>query len=147
MKVILREDVETLGTAGEVINVKDGYARNFLVPRRLAYTATDSALKRIAQEMKIRGKKIDLEKADLTKLAEKLSALSVTIPMRVGEEEKLYGSVTAMMIAESLANQGYVLDRRSIAIDEQIRTLGSHDVTVKLKHGVSATVKVNVVSE
>ena len=147
MKVILREDVETLGAAGEVITVKDGYARNFLVPRRLAYSATDSALKRIAQEMKIRGKKIDLEKADLTKLAEKLSALSVTIPMRVGEEEKLYGSVTAMMIAESLANQGYALDRRSISIDEQIRTLGSHDVTVKLKHGVSATVKVNVVSE
>lgn len=147
MKVILREDIESLGVAGEVINVKDGYARNFLVPRRLVYTATDSALKRIAQEMKIRGKKIDLEKADLAKLAEKLSGISVTIPMRVGEEEKLYGSVTPMMIAESLANQGYVLDRRSIAIDEQIRTLGTHDVTVKLKHGVSATVKVNVISE
>jgi len=147
MKVILREDIDTLGAAGEVITVKDGYARNFLVPRRLAYTATDSALKRIAQEMKIRGKKIDLEKADLAKLAEKLSEISVTIPMRVGEEEKLYGSVTPMMIADSLANQGYVLDRRSIAIDEPIRTLGTHDVTVKLKHGVSATVKVNVISE
>ena len=147
MKVILREDIESLGVAGEVINVKDGYARNFLVPRRLVYTATDSALKRIAQEMKIRGKKIDLEKADLAKLAEKLSGISVTIPMRVGEEEKLYGSVTPMMIAESLANQGYVLDRRTIAIDEPIRTLGTHDVTVKLKHGVSATVKINVISE
>jgi large subunit ribosomal protein L9 len=147
MKVILREDIDTLGAAGEVITVKDGYARNFLVPRRLAYTATDSALKRIAQEMKIRGKKIDLERADLTKLAEKLSEISVTIPMRVGEEEKLYGSVTPMMIADSLANQGYVLDRRSIAIEDPIRTLGGHEVTVKLKHGVSATVKVNVIAE
>ena len=147
MKVILREDIETLGTAGEVINVKDGYARNFLVPRRLVYVATASALKRIEQEMKVRGKKIEIEKADQSQLAAKLSEVSVTIPMRVGEEEKLYGSVTAMMIAESLTNQGYNIDRRSIASDEPIRTLGSHEVTIKLKHGVTATVKVNVVAE
>ena len=147
MKVILREDVETLGAAGEVVNVKDGYARNFLVPRSLAYVATSGALRRIEQEMKIRAKKVEIEKSDLSVLAGKLSEVSVTIPMRVGEEERLYGSVTPMMIADSLANQGYAVDRRSISIEEPIRTLGSHDVSVKFKHGVSATVRVNVIAE
>ena len=147
MQVILREDVEKVGLAGEMINVKDGYARNFLVPRRLAYVSTPSATRRIEQEMKIRAKKVDIERADLTELAAKLSELSVTIPMRVGEEERLYGSVTPMMIAESLNNQGYKIDRRTISIIEQIRTLGAHDVTLKLKHGVTAKIKVNVVSE
>ncbi len=147
MKVILREDVETLGAAGEVVNVKDGYARNFLVPRRIAYVATTSALKRIEQEMKVRAKKIDIEKADLASLAAKLSEVSVTIPMKVGEEERLYGSVTPMMIADSLTNQGYAIDRRTIAIEEPIRTLGAHEITVKFKHGVSAKVRVNVIAE
>jgi large subunit ribosomal protein L9 len=147
MKVILREDIETLGGAGEVVNVKDGYARNFLVPRKLAYVATPSALKRIEQEMKIRGKKIEIERAGLTEVAAKLAEIAVTIPMKVGEEERLYGSVTPMMIAESLANQGFALDRRMIAIEEPIRTLGQHEVAVKFKHGVAATVRVNVIAE
>ncbi|HYM21166.1 MAG TPA: 50S ribosomal protein L9 [Candidatus Kapabacteria bacterium] len=147
MKVILREDVEKIGAAGEVVNVKDGYARNFLVPRRLAYAATSGALRRIEQEMKVRAKKVEVEKADLTVLASKLSEVSVTIPMRVGEEEKLYGSVTPIMIADSLNNQGYAVDRRSIVIEEPIRTLGSHEVNVKFKHGVAAAVRVNVIAE
>lgn len=147
MKVILREDIETLGGAGEVVSVKDGYARNFLVPRKLAYVATPSALKRIEQEMKIRGKKIDIERANLVEVAAKLADIAVTIPMKVGEEERLYGSVTPMMVAESLANQGFALDRRMIAFDEPIRTLGAHEVAIKFKHGVSATVRVNVIAE
>ena len=141
MKVILRGDVEKVGTAGEVVSVKDGYARNFLVPRKLAYAATAGALRRIEQEMKVRAKKIDIEKADLSILAGKLAEVSVTIPMRVGEEEKLYGSVTPMMIADSLNNQGYPIDRRTISIEEPIRTLGSHEVSVKFKHGVTASVR------
>jgi len=147
MKVILREDVEKLGTAGEAVSVRPGYARNFLVPRKLAYVATAGALRTIAVEMKQRSRNIEKEKIELTAMASKMSELSVTIPMRVGEEEKLYGSVTGQMIAESLGNQGYTVDRRSIVIDEPIRTLGAHSVSVKLKHGVGATIKVNVVAE
>jgi large subunit ribosomal protein L9 len=147
MQVILRQDVEKLGAAGEVISVKDGYARNFLVPRRLAYVASAGALKRMEQEMKQIYKKIELEKVQLSDVASKISELSVTIPMKVGEEEKLYGSVTPAMIAEGLGTQGYAIDRRTITIDEPIRTLGSHDVSIKFKHGVSATVKVNVIAE
>jgi len=147
MKVILREDVEKLGEAGEAVNVRDGYARNFLVPRKLAFVATAGALRRIAEEMKQRGRNNEKEKIELTAMAAKISDLTVTIPMRVGEEEKLYGSVTGQMVADSLSNQGYVIDRRSIVIDEPIRTLGSHQVSVKLKHGVGANIKVNVVAE
>jgi large subunit ribosomal protein L9 len=147
MKVILREDVEKLGAAGEAINVRDGYARNFLVPRKLAFVATAGALRRIGEEMKQLGRNIVKEKIELTAMAAKISDLTVTIPMRVGEEEKLYGSVTGQMVADSLSNQGYSIDRRSIVIDEPIRTLGSHQVSVKLKHGVGATIKVNVVAE
>lgn len=147
MQVVLRQDVEKLGTAGEVVSVKDGYARNFLVPRKLAYVATTGALKRIEQEMKQLAKRIELEKMELSQVAEKLAQLSVTIPMKVGEEEKLYGSVTAQMVSDGLGNQGYMVDRRSIVIGEPIRTLGAHEVQIKFKHGVTAAVKVNVIAE
>jgi large subunit ribosomal protein L9 len=147
MKVILRDDVEKLGLAGEAVNVSDGYARNFLVPRKLAFVATAGALRRIGEEMKQRVRNNEKEKIELTAVAAKINELTVTIPMRVGEEEKLYGSVTGQMVAESLDNQGYKIDRRAIVIDEPIRTLGAHQVSVKMKHGVSASIKVNVVAE
>ena len=147
MQIILRQDVEKLGSAGELVNVKDGYARNFLVPRKLAYVASAGAKKRMEQEMKQIVKKIELEKMSLVQIAAKISELSVTIPMRVGEESRLYGSVTNVKISEGLMNQGYNIDRHQIVLDEPIRTLGSHEITVKMKHGVTATVKVNVVAE
>jgi large subunit ribosomal protein L9 len=147
MQIILRQDIESLGSAGELINVKDGYARNFLVPRKLAYVASPSAKKRMEQEMKQIVKKIEIEKMSLEQIAKKISALSVTIPMKVGEESRLYGSVTNVKISEGLMNQGYDIDRHQIVLDEPIRTLGSHEVTVKMKHGVSTTVKVNVIAE
>lgn len=147
MQIILRQDVEKLGSAGELVNVKDGYARNFLVPRKLAYVASSGAKKRMEQEMKQIVKKIELEKMSLVQIAAKISELSVTIPMRVGEESRLYGSVTNVKISEGLMNQGYNIDRHQIVLDEPIRTLGSHEITVKMKHGVTATVKVNVVAE
>jgi large subunit ribosomal protein L9 len=132
MQVILRQDIEKLGNAGEIVNVKDGYA---------------GAMKRMEQEMKQILKKIELEKVQLSEVADKISQLSVTIPMRVGEEDRLYGSVTAAMIAEGLGTQGYAVDRRSITLSEPIRTIGSHDVSIKFKHGISASVKVNVIAE
>ena len=147
MKIILREDVEKLGNAGEVASVRDGYARNFLVPRGLAYVATAGALKKIEGEMKQRSKRIEKEKVEIQGVADKLSQVSITIPMKVGEEDRLYGSVTNQMIAERLGNQGYAVDRRSIILDEPIRTLGQHDVQVRLKHGVTGTVRVSVMAE
>lgn len=147
MKIILREDVEALGEAGQVVTVRDGYARNFLVPRGLAYVANEGALKRIDNEMKQRARRIEREKVDIQAHADKLSQASITIPMRVGEEDRLYGSVTNQMIAERLGNQGYAVDRRAIVLDEPIKTLGQHDVQVRLKHGVMATIRVNVTAE
>lgn len=147
MKIILREDVEKLGEAGSVATVRDGYARNFLVPRGLAYPATAGALKKIEGEMKQRTRRIDREKVDIQAIADKLSQVTITIPMKVGEESRLYGSVTNQMISDRLGNQGYAIDRRAIVLDDQIKTLGSHDVPVRLKHGVMGSVRVNVVSE
>ena len=147
MKVILREDVKALGTAGEAVNVKDGFARNFLVPRQLAYVATAGALRKIDHEMKKRSRIIEREKISAGEYAKRLETVIVTVPMRVGEEERLYGSVTAQMLSDALMRQGYDVDRRMIVLDEPIRTLGAHTVTVRLQHGVHGTFRVNVVAE
>jgi len=147
MKVILRKEVEKLGKAGEAVTVRDGFARNFLVPRGLAYVATEGALRRIEEEMKQRSRVIAREKVDAEEFAKRLGDVSVTIPMKVGEEERLYGSVTSRMVSENLGNQGFAIDSRSIVLDEPIRTLGSHDVSIKLKHGVQGKVRVNVIAE
>ena len=147
MKVILREDVAKLGTAGEAVTVRDGFGRNFLVPRGLAYVATEGALRKIEHEMKKRAKIIERERLSAEEYAKRLDNVTVTVPMRVGEENRLYGSVTAQMLSDGLGNQGFEIDRRSIVLDEPIRTLGSHDVTVHFKHGVTGHFRVNVISE
>src|SRR5438067_13882030 len=105
MKVILRDEVVKLGAAGEAVSVKAGFARNFLVPRGLAYVATAGALRKIKHEMKQRAKIVERERMSAEEYAKKLEAVVVTIPMRVGEESRLYGSVTAQIISESLMNQ------------------------------------------
>jgi large subunit ribosomal protein L9 len=147
MKVILREDVEKLGAAGEAVTVRNGYARNFLVPRGLASVATEGALNRIERERKQRGRRIEQEKVGIEEFAKKLEAVTVTIPMRVGEESRLYGSVTSQMLSDSLGNLGFEVDRRTIDLSEGIKTLGSHEVPVRLKHGVQGKFRVNVVAE
>jgi large subunit ribosomal protein L9 len=147
MKVILRDDIEKLGTAGEAVTVRDGFARNFLVPRGLAYVASEGALRKIEHEMRQRSKIIEREKMSAQEFANSMEGVTVTIPMRVGEEDRLYGSVTSQMISDSLDNQGFKVDRRSIVLDEQIRTLGQHEVNIHLKHGVVGKVKVHVISE
>ena len=147
MKVILRDDVAKLGTAGEAVTVRDGFARNYLVPRQLAYVATAGALKKIEHEMRQRARVIEREKLTAEEFAKRLEMVTVTIPMRVGEEERLYGSVTAQMISDNLERQGYDVDRRTIVLEEPIRTLGSHEVSARLKHGVTGKFRVNVVAE
>lgn len=147
MKIILRQDVPNVGELGEIVNVKDGYARNYLIPNEMAYYASPGAIKRLDIEKRAKNKKLELQKAHAEELAEKFADVQISIPMKVGEEGKLYGSVTPQMIADELSLRGYDVDRRSIVIEEQIKTLGVFDVKVKLHPEVVTNLKVWVISE
>lgn len=147
MKVILRQNVENLGSMGEIVTVKDGYARNYLIPNSLAYIATAKAEKVLEQEKKLYAKKMAQEKSAAELVAQQLAELQVSIAMKVGEEGKLYGSVTPQMIAQELAVRGYNIDKRNILIEDPIRSLGVFDINVKLYHDVSASLKIWVISE
>jgi large subunit ribosomal protein L9 len=147
MEVILREDIEKLGGRGDVVKVAPGYARNFLLPRRMAVLATDANRKIIEQERQAhlrREAKLEGEAQDLAQL---LSGVSITIPRKAGENDQLFGSVTANDIADALAAQKYTVERRRIILDEPIRTLGEHKVAVRLHRIVTAEVTVNVTRE
>ncbi len=147
MKVILRKDVDTLGKIGELITVKDGYARNYLIPRNIAYLATDSNVKALEEEKKQQARKVEKEKKTSEALAGQLEKTSVTIKMKVGEDDKLFGSVTSQMIADSLQEKGIVLDKRQIELEDSLKSLGIFDVNVKLAGGVMGKVKVWIVRE
>ncbi|GAB1431097.1 50S ribosomal protein L9 [Ignavibacteria bacterium] len=147
MKVILRQDVESLGRVGEIVNVKDGYARNYLIPRNYAYYATAGAMKAFEAEKKRYLADVAKVRNAAQGLAAKLAEVQVSIAMKVGEEGRLFGSATPQMIADNLAEQGFTIDRRTIMIDEPIKTLGVYDVNIKLHTDVTATVKVWIISE
>lgn len=146
MKVILRQEVEKLGAMGEVVTVKDGYARNFLIPRGMAYYAAPKALRLLEAEKKQYQSRMEKLKMEAELLSSKLSEVQITIPMQVGEEDRIFGSVTNQMIAQELADRGHNIDRRSIIMDEPIKSLGIFDVKVKLHPEVMATIKVWVIS-
>jgi large subunit ribosomal protein L9 len=147
MQVILRDDMDNLGKSGEVVNVKPGYARNYLLPRGLAVKATAGDIARVEHEKRV----IAARAAKLSKAAQaeadKLSAATVSIARAVGEEDKLYGSVTSRDIAEALRAQGLTVDAKKIHLPDPIKTLGMTEVSVKVASGVAATVKVWVVKE
>lgn len=147
MKIILRQNVDKLGKIGEVVSVKDGYARNFLIPRQFAYYASSSAIKKLEVEKKQYLKKYELSKLAAETLASKISELQVSIPMKVGEEGRLFGTVTPAAISKELSVHGYEIDRRHITIEEPIKTLGVFTVKVKLHQEVSSPLKVWVISE
>ena len=147
MKIILRRDVENLGPMGTIVNVKNGYARNYLIPREFAYMASDSAMRAFEVEKKQWEKRQANEKAGAEALALQLNDLQISISMKVGEEGKLYGSVTNQMVSQELALKGYDIDKRNVIIDEAIRSLGVFDVKVKLFHDVFANLKVWVINE
>jgi len=147
MKVILRQDFEQLGKIGDVVDVKEGYARNYLIPRNLAYQATESSVRVLEEEKKQFAKKADKEKKEAELVAAELGKLSITIKMKVGEEDKLFGSVTSQMISDAVVEKGVKLEKRQIALDEPIKSLGIYDVPVKLAGGVMGVVKVWVVRE
>ena len=147
MKLILRADVENLGSLGDVVEVKPGYGRNYLLPQGLAMVASPANLKVFEQERNKLQARMDALRAEARGLAARLEALKVVIPMHVGENDKLYGSVTSTIIGDAIAEQGLVVDRRRILMDAPIRTLGEHPVRVRLHADVIAVVPVQVVSD
>lgn len=147
MKVILRKDLVNLGNMGEIVNVRDGYGRNYLIPRDYAYYASESAIKKLDIEKGQRNKKLAQEKVSAETIAASLSEVQVSIVMKVGEEGKLYGSVTTNMIAAELSAKGFDIDKRNIVIEDSIKTLGVFDAKVKLHPEVSSNIKVWVISE
>lgn len=148
MKVILRKDLEKLGKLGDVVNVKDGYARNYLIPRGYAYYATDGAIKAIEIEKKRKIKRLEQERAKAEAFAQELSQIQLTIPMKVGEEGRLYGSVNPIIISEYLMNEHKIeIDKKQILLDEPIKSLGVFDVKIKLFQDIYTTIKVWVINE
>ncbi len=147
MEVILREDIEKLGTRGDVVKVAAGYARNFLLPKRLAVAATDSNKKIVEQEKQSHLRKEAKAAGEAQDLGKLLSALTLTVARKAGEGDHLFGSVTANDVADLLAAQNFTVDRRKIQLDEPIRTLGEHKITVKLHREVSIEITVTVTRE
>ncbi|HKJ80910.1 MAG TPA: 50S ribosomal protein L9 [Ignavibacteriaceae bacterium] len=147
MKVILRQNAEGLGQVGDVVDVKDGYARNYLIPRKIAYTALKGNIRALDEEKKTLSKKREQELSAAEALAAELEKVSVTIPVQVGEEDKIFGTVTTQMISDALKEKGHELDKRKIEIDEPIKALGIYGVSIKLHPNVNAKIKVWVVRE
>lgn len=147
MKVILREDIPNVGKSGELVTVKAGFGRNFLLPRKLAVMANEANVKAlehersviVARNLKLKGTALEKAKA--------LEGVQLEIRRKVGEQDKLFGSVTALDIAEALAAKGQKIDRRTLHLPEPIKTVGAHEVELRLHHEVVAKIKVNVVAE
>lgn len=147
MKVVLREDMDNLGKKGEIVNVADGYARNFLLPRSLALKATQANINKVEDEKKMIKVQMVKEKEEAEEFAKKLKDVSITIIKKVGENQVLYGSVTQADIADKLKEEGYDIDRKKIVIEEPIKKLGIYDIPIALHADVKPTVKVWVVKE
>jgi large subunit ribosomal protein L9 len=147
MKIILRQDVESLGKAGDTLNVKDGYARNYLIPQGLAYLATRSFQRIFAEEKKLKDNRDARAVAQAEQLAAKLGNLSLETSVKVGEEDKVFGAVTAADIAALLADKGYEIDKRDILLEEPLKALGIYNVPVKVASEIKAEVKVWVIKE
>jgi len=147
MEVILREFVEKLGKRGEVVKVSDGYARNYLLPRKLALPATDGNKKHVERERKIMETREADEKSQAEALAARLAAIDIRIARRVGDTDQLYGSVTAADITEYLKAKGFDVDRRKLILPEAIKSIGEYDVPLKLHREVTVPLKVRVVKE
>ncbi len=144
MKVILNEDVNNLGAKGEVVKVADGYARNYLIPRDLAEEATPSALKRWERVQKERENKKKKDIVHANKQKEKLEGITLELKVKAGEKGRLFGSVTTKDLSKALADQGFIIDRRKISLQENIKELGLHTVPVKLHPEVKVSLEVKV---
>ena len=146
MLVILQQDVPKLGNVGDIVKVRDGYGRNFLVPRGLGVIADERNVRRLEHQKRMAAAKASKELAKAQELADQLVANAVTIRRKAGEDGKLFGAVTNRDVAEAFSADGFTLDRRSIQLEEPIKTLGMFNIPVKLDRGIQATIKVYVVS-
>ena len=147
MEVILREDIDKLGNRGEVVKVANGYARNFLIPKRLAVAATDSNKKIVEQERQAHLRKEAKQQGEAQDLAKLLNGVSVTIAQKAGENDQLFGSVTSKDVADALAAKNFTIDRRKIQLDEPIKQLGEYKIPVRLHREVTAEITVVVAKE
>ncbi len=147
MEVILREDIERLGSRGQVVKVADGYARNFLLPKRLAVAATDANRKIVEQERQAHLRRDAKQKSEAEDLSKLINGVTVTIAQKAGENDQLFGSVTAKDVAEALAVKNFTIDRRKVQLEEPIKQLGEFKVPVRLHKDVTAEVTVQVVKE
>lgn len=147
MDVILRQHVANVGKAGDIVQVKDGYARNFLLPRGLAFPATEANRKRVEAEARARGQKLIARRADAEALAAKLSAAELHCTAKVGEGDRLFGSITSADIAAQLAAAGFTVDKRDIDLDEPIKAIGVYKVPIRLHPEVRVEIRVWVVRD
>jgi len=147
VKVILKDDIKNLGTCGSVVEVKGGYARNFLIPRNMAVAATPGNIKSIDEIKKQKGFRDNKRKKEAEKFKNKLEKISITANVQVGEEDKVFGSVTSSNIASLLRNEGFEIDRRMVHLDEPIKALGVYTIPIKLEKDIIANVKLWVVKK
>ncbi len=147
MKVILKEDVKALGSIGEIVNVKNGYARNFLIPKGLAVKADSKNLKEFEHHKRMIEFKLNKVKIQAEQIKEKIENVELNIPQKLGKSGKLFGSVTSLMIEKELEKEGLDIDRKKILLKEPIKTLGNFEIDVKLHPEVIAKLKVNVIAE
>jgi large subunit ribosomal protein L9 len=144
MQIILNQDVETLGKAGEIITVKPGFARNYLIPQGIATMATKKNIEATQKVIEIQERKDARTRTNLEVLAERLNKLTLKFELQAGEDDKLFGSVTNIMIAEAIAEKGYTVDRKEIEMEEAIKSVGNQYVVVKLGNGFSGRIKIKV---
>ena len=147
MKIILKEDIKKLGKMGQIVDVADGYARNYLVPKGLAVEANTKNIRSMEHAKKIIQEKSRKLKDSAQDFASRISSLTLTIKAKAGEEEKLFGSVTTMDIAEALLNEGIEIDKKKISLEEPIKRLGSYSVQIKLHPDVSVPLNIQVIQE
>lgn len=147
MKLILREDVDKLGDSGDIVEVKAGYGRNFLIPQGKAMMATEGALKQVERMKEQAARRAELTVERAQEMAERLETTSVTIPVEVGEDERIHGSVTTQDIADALAERDIEIDKRKITLDQDIKTLGEYTASINLISEIKAQIKVWVVKE
>jgi len=147
MEVILNQDVEGVGRGGTIVKVKDGFARNFLLPKRLAVPLTERNIKNLEQEKLKKSLKLEKDKKEAEQLKDKLDSLSLTIPVLIQEKDKLYGSITSLEIQRALKEEGFDIDKNAIILEEPIRSLGIYQIPIKLHPEVSARIKAWVVKK
>ncbi len=147
MKLLLLQDVENLGDEGEIVTVKDGYGRNYLIPQRLATVASQGMVRHREEIQRQRSRKIAKEREDADQLKNQLEKARVAIAAKVGEENRIFGTVTSQQVAMELSKQGFEIDRRDVTLDEEIRVTGVYTATVQVFKGVEAKVTIEVISE